>query len=97
MPLRIIQRLSRAVAIVRLTRRYYRPRQIRDGCDYFINGRRFPIQGPNALSLVMECCLHDTYGLRRFKHLQTIVDIGANIGAFSLHACTRFPESTVIA
>lgn len=97
MPLNMIGRWRRSFAIACLTRRHYRPGQVGEGCNYFINGRSFPIYGPNALSLVIENYWDDTYGLSRFRRLKTIVDIGANIGVFSLHACTRFPSGNVIA
>jgi FkbM family methyltransferase len=96
MPLKIVESIARSFAIACLTRRYFRPRQC-DGCNYFINGRKISIQGPYALSLVLGAYWRDEYGLRRFNQLQTIVDIGANIGVFSLHACTLFPKSNVIA
>ena len=44
-----------------------------------------------------EIVLQDCYRLRRFKDLDLIVDIGANVGVFSRYARSRFPDARIIA
>ncbi|MDJ1168124.1 FkbM family methyltransferase [Roseofilum sp. BLCC_M154] len=93
----ILQRVKTAYAVNRLTRRYYRSNQIPYTCDYYVNGYKVNISGPDALVMLIGIVLNDTYGLRRFQNLENIVDIGANIGIFSIHAATLFPQAKILA
>ncbi|MBP0014390.1 MAG: FkbM family methyltransferase [Roseofilum sp. SBFL] len=93
----ILQRVKTAYAVSRLTRRYYRANQIPYTCNYYVNGYKINISGPDALVMLIGIVLNDTYGLKRFQNLESIVDIGANIGIFSIYAATLFPESKIIA
>ncbi|MDJ1185080.1 FkbM family methyltransferase [Roseofilum casamattae] len=93
----ILQRVQTAYAVSRLTRRYYRANQIPYSCDYYVNGRKINISGPDSLVMLMGIVLNDTYGLKRFENLNNIVDIGANIGIFSIYAATLFPNAKILA
>ncbi len=93
----ILQRIKTAYAVSRLTRRYYRSNQIPYTCDYYVNSYKINISGPDALVMLIGIVLNDTYGLRRFENLGNIVDIGANIGIFSIHAATLFPQAKILA
>lgn len=93
----ILQRVKTAYAVSRLTRRYYRANQIPYTCDYYVNGYKINISGSDALVMLMGIVLNDTYGLKRFQNIGNIVDIGANIGIFSIHAATLFPQAKILA
>jgi len=93
----ILQRMKTAYAVSRLTRRYYRANQIPYTCDYHVNGYKVNISGPDTLVMLIGIVLNDTYGLKQFQNLGNIVDIGANIGIFSIHAATLFPQAKIIA
>lgn len=72
------ERMQRSLAIACLTRKYFAPRQVPPGCHFYINGRKLPVEGPDALSLVLDVYWNDAYGLRRFQNLATILDVGAS-------------------
>lgn len=94
----MLGKISRAYAVMRLTRRYFRPNQVpTDSCVYYIDGTPKTIYGQNALVMLIGIVLNDTYGLKRFKYLENIVDIGANIGVFSLYAALSFPQTKIFA
>lgn len=93
----MLQRVKTAYAVNRLTRRYYRANQIPYTCDYYVNGYKVNISGSDALVMLINIVLNDSYGLRRFKNLENIVDVGANIGIFSIYAATLFPEAKIFA
>ncbi|MDJ1175401.1 FkbM family methyltransferase [Roseofilum capinflatum] len=93
----ILQRMRTAYAVNRLTRRYYRANQIPYSCDYYVNGDKINLSGPDTLVMLIGIVLNDTYGLKRFQNLENIVDIGANIGIFSIYAATLFPEAKILA
>jgi FkbM family methyltransferase len=97
MNLPIFNRIHRGYEIWKLTKKYFRAKQIIPGCNYYINGKCQTIYGEQALSMVLDIVSHDSYGIKKFKHLDTIVDIGANIGIFSLHASTLFPQAKILA
>ena len=97
MSLSIIKRINHAYAVRKLTKRYFRSSQVPETCDYYINGAIGTISGQHALVMLMGIVLNDCYGLKRFKYLENIVDIGANIGIFSVHAATLFPNIKICA
>lgn len=97
MTVSIVQRFKTAYAVNRLTRRYFRSNQVPNDCQYYINGSKVNISGQHALVMLMGIVLNDCYGLKRFKRLNNIVDIGANIGIFSIHAATLFTQAKVYA
>lgn len=51
----------------------------------------------SLLSLVREVWFRDCYHLRSLSGVTTIIDVGANIGMFSLYAGTAFPGARLIA
>ncbi len=93
----ILQRIKTAYAVSQLTRRYYRANQVPYTCNYHINRHKVNISGPDALVMLIGIVLNDTYGLKKFQNLKNIVDIGANIGIFSIHAATLFPQAKILA
>ena len=55
----------------------------------------FPAEKTTAISF-LECLLDDSYGLSSFPvQPKTILDIGANVGFFSLAARNCFPDATI--
>jgi FkbM family methyltransferase len=55
----------------------------------------FPEEKTTAISF-LECLLDDAYGLSNFPmQPKTILDVGANLGFFSLAARNRFPDATI--
>ncbi|OUL30805.1 FkbM family methyltransferase [Nostoc sp. 106C] len=94
----MLDRINRSFKILKLTKKYFRANQItQDDCIYSINGVKRKVYGEQALSMLLDIVSDDAYGLRRFNHLDNIVDIGANIGVFSLYASTLFPKAKVFA
>lgn len=94
----MLSKLFRAYAIARLTKRYFRACQIpRESCVYNINGVMRTVYGQQALAMLLEIVISDVYGLKRFKYLDNIIDVGANIGIFALHAATLFPAVKIAA
>ena len=91
-----LNKLLRSIAVLKLTRRYFLPRQVKDGCAFYLNGRGYRIVGPNSLSLILECYRDDVYGMRQFVYApDCIIDVGANIGVFSLVARSYFPNAVI--
>jgi FkbM family methyltransferase len=44
----------------------------------------------------LACCINNDYGLRRrLKNVETILDIGANVGFFSVAARSHYPRATI--
>lgn len=94
----MLDKLKRARAVFKLTGRFFRSRQVpQDCCLYNINGVNRTVYGRQALSMLIDIVINDSYGLKRFKYLDTIVDVGANIGIFALHASTLFPHAKIFA
>ncbi|MDI9640281.1 FkbM family methyltransferase [Oscillatoria amoena NRMC-F 0135] len=94
----MLKKLARAYSVMQLTRKYFRPSQVPEECClYYINRMPKRVYGQYALAMLGEIVLNDCYGLKRFKFLDNIVDIGANIGIFSLHAGTLFPDARILA
>lgn len=94
----MLDKIRRVYTIAKLTRRYFRARQVpRESCVYNINGVTRTLYGQQALDMLLEIVIDEVYGLKRFKYLDTIVDVGANIGIFSLHAASLFPNAKIAA
>ncbi|MEH2455796.1 FkbM family methyltransferase [Nostoc sp.] len=93
----MLDRIERSFKIIKLTRKYFRAKQIPRGCTYNINGIIRTVEGEQALSMLLDVVINDSYGLKRFRYLDNIVDVGANIGTFSLHASTLFPKARILA
>jgi len=97
MSISIIERINAAYAVMKLTKRYFRASQVPEICDYYINGSLRTLSGQHALVMLMGIVLNDCYGLKRFRYIENIVDIGANIGIFAVHAATIFPQVKIYA
>ena len=93
----MLDKIWRSYAVMQLTRKYFRPSQVPETCDYYLNGVMRTVSGQHALTMVMGIVLNDCYGLKRFRYIENIVDIGANIGIFSLNAAILFPNSKIYA
>jgi FkbM family methyltransferase len=53
-----------------------------------------PDQG--AANDFMACCIRNDYGLgRQLKNVETILDVGANVGFFSIAARARYPHAQI--
>lgn len=98
---RMIRLWHRRSAARRLGTRFSRaatftlPRTIR------LNGRNVDIDVPDEpgqLTAFVELLLDDCYSLRslaRRARIETVIDIGANVGLFGLAARAAFPEATI--
>ncbi|MEH2361336.1 FkbM family methyltransferase [Nostoc sp.] len=93
----MLNRIDRSLKILQLTRKYFRAKQVPRDCTYNINGIIRIVEGEQALSMLLDIVSNDSYGLKRFNSLDNIVDIGANIGIFDLHASTLFPKAKILA
>ncbi|MGB3296359.1 MAG: FkbM family methyltransferase, partial [Phormidesmis sp.] len=96
--LNMLSRIQRSLSIRKLTKNYIRAKQVpQHGCTYYINKLSRVVEGDHALSMLLDISVNDTYGLKRFESLESIIDIGANIGIFSLHAASLFPKANILA
>ena len=64
-----------------------------------INGKRCKLEFPDELGIkndFLACVIEDVYGLRKLgSSPQTILDIGANVGFFSMAARSFFPKALI--
>lgn len=64
-----------------------------------LNGKQVPVQFPNERGVRVafsELFFGDCYGLEKLKPpINTILDIGANVGVFALAARQAFPNATI--
>lgn len=64
-----------------------------------LGGRTIDVSAPDEFGARMDflvCFIDDEYGLREVDHpVSTVVDIGSNVGFFSLAARDRFPSATI--
>ncbi len=64
-----------------------------------LGDRKIELSYPDELGVANDflvCFIHDEYGLVEIQSsVATLVDIGANVGFFSLAARARFPEATI--
>jgi hypothetical protein len=95
----MLDRIERSFKILKLTRKYFRASQVPDNCEFNVNGLLCKVTGDHVLSMMLDIISNDSYGLKRFKTktIDNIVDIGANVGVFSLHAHTLFPNARLLA
>ena len=80
--------------------KYFRKKMVPDsGGIFYLNGKKKKIIGEHYSSLLSEIVFRDVYALKSLKQAQirTIVDVGANIGVFSLWASILFPASQLFA
>jgi FkbM family methyltransferase len=67
--------------------------------EVFIAGKKRALrlpQDPALVAAIMDLWLDDEYGLAQVpKPVRTIVDIGANVGLFSLWSVHHFPEAVI--
>jgi FkbM family methyltransferase len=89
----------RFVRATRLSVPYYRDKYWRTPSTIRLNGKLVTIATPadNGTRIAFkDIFLDDVYGLRQLRgSLQTIVDIGAHVGFFSLYARSLFPGATI--
>lgn len=64
-----------------------------------VAGKSIPLQYPpdhGVSSDFLACCIRNDYGLRqRLSSVRTILDIGANVGFFSIAARSSYPQATI--
>jgi FkbM family methyltransferase len=91
--------MRRAIAAARLGFLFYGTTRTRFPKAVRLCGKRQVISVPQEggyLSDVIDVWLDDDYGLRAADpSLNTILDVGANVGVFSLWAAHHFPSGTV--
>lgn len=61
------------------------------------NGLVFLINDYINILQILEIVKYDDYGLKKIKNPKTIVDIGANIGDFTVLAAKKYPEAKIFA
>ena len=94
----MFNRINRSLKILKLTRRNFRANQVTPDSIFYLNNIPLKVQGDSVLSMMIDIVSNDAYGLRSLRgKLSTIVDIGANVGVFSLHARTLFPNAKILA
>jgi FkbM family methyltransferase len=75
------------------------PRWFRMPTHIRVAGRSSPLHFPaheNAESDFIDCVLRNSYGLGcKLGNVRTIVDVGANVGFFSLAARQRYPNAVI--
>jgi len=66
---------------------------------YLRSGARIVLRDPFSSDFagILDIASRDVYGLSAIKDAKRIVDVGANIGVFSVLAARRFPAATVYA
>ncbi|MFI7019997.1 FkbM family methyltransferase [Streptomyces sp. NPDC050164] len=70
-----------------------RTKQRLDGCALWVRD-----ESPSDLAIIKECCEDDTYRLSQAGlDPHTVVDIGANIGAFAVQAAALWPQARILA
>ena len=76
---------------------YYRAKQVpAEGGQFFINGTKVFLSGEHYLSMLEEIVFYDSYQLHKVKgNIKSIVDIGANIGVFTLFAGIKFAKASI--
>lgn len=95
-----IERIRRHLWIYKLTKQF-RVRNVKEGSSYTFNGLRALLYGERryVLSNLMNIGPFDVYGLKHISDgdINTIVDIGANVGMFCFVARSYFPNARIIA
>lgn len=77
---------------------FYRTKNFTIPKSITIGGTKKSIKANHEMSkMFMEIFLYDEYFLRKLKteSIKTIIDIGANVGIFSITACSFFPNSII--
>jgi FkbM family methyltransferase len=91
--------LLRFIRATRLSVPYYRDKHWRTPSTIRLNGKLITISAPaddGTRIAFKDIFLDDVYGLRQLHgSVQTIVDIGAHVGFFSLYARSLFPNATI--
>ena len=99
----VVSRLTRQVDCFRNGLRlgfvFVRARSFKIPPKVHIAGKSVPLSLPpehGALVDFFVCFLRNEYGLRkRLSNVQTILDIGANLGFFSMAARSHYPKATI--
>lgn len=94
---RILIKLRRVVLIYKYTSfRFYRASQISGKAVKFkINNKKVNIAGNSVWSMIEEVIISDSYHLKKLMNPKVILDVGANVGIFSIHAATLFPNCKI--
>lgn len=77
---------------------FYRTKRFQTPKGIFFKCKFIPIVSPNkGTKIFKEIFLHDEYFLRKIRKefIETIVDVGANVGFFSITAKTYFPTAKI--
>jgi len=108
--MRMMNRIRRALSLgmrqasfsmnaARLGFLFLRARWFRMPQEIRVGGRRLSLSYPPEAGVqndFIACVIRDEYGLgRELSGLRTIVDVGANVGFFSLAARHRWPRATI--
>lgn len=95
----LFQKIIRSWRIVRYTNfSLFRPSQLKDKSVIFnINGQNIEIVGQSIWSMIEEIVIDDVYKIRTQANPKVMLDVGANVGIFALHAATLFPECRIYA
>lgn len=95
----IWDKIQKAIKIFNLTGRHFRANQVTDFTHFQIYGQRRKIVGASSLAMLLEIVSDDSYGLRTLDstEINSVVDVGANVGVFSIAAVSRFPNAKVFA
>jgi FkbM family methyltransferase len=97
--LKIVQHAKRVLHARRFGIRFLRRGSFELPEGICLNGRRVPLASPKehgAKIDAMICFVEDDYGLSAMSHApKTILDIGANLGFFSMAARGYFPNATI--
>ena len=83
----IINRIRRTIYLLYFSRgRYFMSRHVPEQNGiFYISGARVTLSGNHYLSMLEEIVFADSYQIRNINDkIETVVDIGANIGVFKL-------------
>jgi FkbM family methyltransferase len=95
----MLKRILQSLLILKLTNfKYYRAKQLeKRRVKYSVAGYRVALQGNSILSMLKEIVLEDSYHLKVLKNPKNIMDIGANVGVFSIYASILYPKARILA
>lgn len=99
----IVRRVIRNFSLIRNARRFripfLRKALFRVPSAISINGTMCDLQFPDELGVkndFLGCFIEDVYGLREFNFTpRTILDVGANVGFFSMAARSYYPNALI--
>ena len=95
---RILQRLQHVRNARRFGVPFLRHSRFKLPAVIKLGQRKIQLSYPDEVGIwndFIVCFIHDEYGLLNIESSASIIDIGANVGFFSLAARARFPEATI--